>query len=189
MFLLLSCYLKLGEWQSSLHDPYQEPDSICTILHYYKCATDYDKNWYKVSTWLYRESLYLWCMYICMYVHADLSVCTCRGQYNDLSQPILWPASVYGSNLVGEIQFTGSQWQSVVILINGQPISILILSSIYDITSICDVYCCISNNIDPHPYTCVYYYIFDLGCFMCQPCSLWIMCLHSSLCALLACIG
>ncbi|XP_065891468.1 serine/threonine-protein kinase mTOR-like isoform X2 [Dysidea avara] len=45
--LLASCYLKLGEWQTSLHDPYQEPASICTILHYYKCATEYDKQWYK----------------------------------------------------------------------------------------------------------------------------------------------
>lgn len=48
LFYILSCYLKLGEWQSALHDPYQEPDSICTILHYYKYATEYDKNWYKV---------------------------------------------------------------------------------------------------------------------------------------------
>jgi len=56
-----SCYLKLGEWQTALHDPYQEPASICTILHYYKCATEYDKQWYKV------------CMYVC--VHS--CVCAC----------------------------------------------------------------------------------------------------------------
>ena len=86
LFLLFSCYLKLGEWQSALHDPYQEPDSICTILHYYKCATDYDKNWYKVRkhmTLNYKEGFHLLCTYMCTCGHVELYIVVCHRPFSN----------------------------------------------------------------------------------------------------------
>lgn len=43
--LLARCYLKLGEWQETLHEI--NDDSIPQVLQFYSAATEFDPNWYK----------------------------------------------------------------------------------------------------------------------------------------------
>ncbi|ORY17763.1 armadillo-type protein [Clohesyomyces aquaticus] len=45
--LLAKCYLKQGDWQSSLHDNEWDHDQVHEILSAYAAATRYNQNWYK----------------------------------------------------------------------------------------------------------------------------------------------
>ncbi|KAF2000099.1 ARM repeat-containing protein [Amniculicola lignicola CBS 123094] len=45
--LLAKCYLKQGDWQSSLHHGEWEHDQVHEILSAYAAATRYNHNWYK----------------------------------------------------------------------------------------------------------------------------------------------
>lgn len=48
------CYLKLGQWQESLHGINEH--TIPAVLQYYATATDHDATWYKAwHAWAYMN--------------------------------------------------------------------------------------------------------------------------------------
>ena len=48
------CYLKLGQWQESLHGINEH--TIPAVLQYYATATDHDASWYKAwHAWAYMN--------------------------------------------------------------------------------------------------------------------------------------
>ena len=50
------CYLKLGDWCTSLEEKNLSSSTISTILEFYKLATEHDIGWYKAwHAWAYMN--------------------------------------------------------------------------------------------------------------------------------------